>query len=69
MKKLIAIWSCWDEGDYIVSIRPESVKPWGDVPIGPVMSKAQAKGVAEWLNCALPDLQKIIIQTEQDPNV
>lgn len=51
--------SLWDDGDHVVSVRPDWEQAWKDVPIGKPMSPKDAALVAEWLKTAIRDLMKI----------
>lgn len=68
-KQFVVDYAPWDEGDYVIAIRPASVAIWQDVPIGPVLSESKARIIAEWLKVALPELQKVIIQVEANEQV
>jgi hypothetical protein len=57
--KFVVSYSVWEDSDYIVTIRPENEKLWRAVPIGPAISKDEARRVAEWLQSALTELTKI----------
>ena len=67
MTRIIIASSTWDDGDQIISVRPEYEKPWCDVPVGGVLSKQDAAIVLQWLEGAMPVLQQLILQIEQDP--
>jgi hypothetical protein len=69
MKDLIAEFEAWDDGDFTVTLRPEKAPAWTSVPVGTLLNKEQAKLISQWLQNALPTIQKIIVQTESDPTM
>lgn len=58
----------WDEGDYVVTIRPDWEKPWHDLPIGMALSDRDAQKCAQWLRTALPELWRIFNNLEKEKN-
>lgn len=57
--------SLWDEGDYVVSLRPESAKAWEDCPIGCTLSRRDAEVIAKWLPTAWADIRKLSSNLEK----
>ncbi len=51
MSKLVFDASPWDDGAWIVTVRPDWEKQWKDVPVGGVVDRDTAKRIAKWLNC------------------
>ena len=66
MKKIIINYSVWEYGEYVITMRPENEKEWKQVPIGRTLSKDLAKEIAIWLHESISEIQKIIIQIEED---
>jgi predicted rRNA methylase YqxC with S4 and FtsJ domains len=64
--KFVVNYSAWDNGDYVVTIRPDFEKSWKSVPIGGTLSKEDARRVAEWLQSALSELWKIFENVAAD---
>lgn len=56
MSKLVFKADIFDEGDWIVTVRPDYEKVWKDVPIGSTLSEKEAKIVARWLDTAQREL-------------
>ena len=59
-------YSIWDEGDYVVTIRPDFEKEWKSLSIGDLLSKEDAKKMARWLQSAMPTLWKIFTNVSQE---
>lgn len=57
--KIQAEVSPWDDGDYIVAVRPDFAKPWQAVPIGPLVTRGEGATIAEWLEKAWPQLARL----------
>ena len=69
MKNIIVAYSAWEHGEYVITMRPAKEKAWRDMPVGNILSKTMAIEIEEWLQSAMPEIQKIVIQTEADKNV
>lgn len=48
-KEIVVICSVWDTNDYIISLRPETVEPWLDKPVGMTVNKANGEIIRRWL--------------------
>jgi hypothetical protein len=60
MSSIKAEVSPWDDGDYIVGIRPVWACPWELAPVGPLVSHSEATVIAKWLEVAWPGLLSAI---------
>lgn len=64
----ITDYSSWENGDYVVTIRPDWEKSWRSVAVGRTLSKDRAVQVSEWLQSAMPYLWRVS-RTSQRYNV
>jgi len=48
----------WEHDEYIIAIRPDDAPVSSDQPIGYTLSRPDALKVREWLETALPEIQR-----------
>lgn len=63
--KIVFEATIFDEGDYIVCLRPASARPWQTAIVGPCIDKAKAQIVAKWLQEAWPELLKVMAKATE----
>lgn len=67
LSELVFDCSPWENGDWIVTVRPSWEKKWRSAPIGHVVDKQDAKRIVEWANSAWREIEKVILNGYEDP--
>ncbi|HNC56654.1 MAG TPA: hypothetical protein PLP33_14485 [Leptospiraceae bacterium] len=65
MPKLIISNDFWEGTERVISIRPETDKPWESKPVGGTLTQENARIVHSWLSTALPEIQKISVASSE----
>jgi hypothetical protein len=67
--KFMIDYDIWEHGEYVVTIRPDFEPEWRSIPIGYTLDKKDAKLIARWLSCSLPELFKLFKNVSSESEI